>query len=172
MGNSARGAAVNSESNLTDYEKSILENVDEWGCHITTVVDPDGSDPPFSYSAGLEETFGSGEVIIIGFSTTLMGQIINMLADKLEAGLALTDGVSLGGLLSGFDMIAKEIPAERIVRENFNSSMWLHERVTGGALTKAFQLVWPDSRTGLFSWDASCPEDGIKLQPLIFEQVS
>jgi hypothetical protein len=171
MGNPAGGAAV-TEGNreLTDYERDILANVEEYGCHVTTVLDPEGDDPSFSYSTGFSETLDQGEVIIFGLDHKLMHRMINITMELCRDGLILSEGERIAGVLEGFDIVAREIPASAIDREHFNSAMWFHRRRYASELRSAFQIVWPGARQGLFPWEDGCDEYVVRIQPPLYER--
>lgn len=153
---------------LTEYEETILANVNEYGCHVTTVFDPDGNEPSFSYSTGFTQTVCQPEVIVFGLEPNLMGSIINSALNQCKSGVDLTNFARISGLLDGFDVIARTIPEARIERNYFNSAMWFHDREFGKKLQDVVQLVWPSSTTGLFPWDEGCHESVIEAQPVLY----
>lgn len=158
-----------SEQFLADYEIRILDNVATSGCHINCVFDPDGEDATFSYSAGFVKTVNQPEIICFGLPADLMGFMINETLAQCLGGLELTEGIRISGLLDAHDVVGKFIPQNRIVREYFNSAMWFHEHEFETELTKAMQLIWPDSDNGLFPWEVGCGQDVIDLQPALYE---
>ncbi len=153
-----------------DYEARILANVQEFGCHITTVADPDGGTPSFSYSTGFTRSVGQGEVIIFGLPSQLTGFMINETLSFCRDGLQLDDGVQIGGLLQGFDVVARTVHPASIVREHFNSAMWFHRREFGTDLDAAFQLVWPGALDGLYPWDEGASSEVREAQPPLYER--
>ncbi len=153
---------------LSDYEQDILENVARSGCHITVVIDPDQQDPPFAYSAGFPETAGQPEVIVFGLSTEMMTFMINKTLDQCEAGLVLSDGVEIEGLLRGHKVIAREVAARFIIRDYLASAIWYERHQTGRALERVIQLVWPGALDGLFPWDKGCDQQVRDLQPALY----
>jgi hypothetical protein len=140
-------------ADLSDYEKKILENIEQFGCHVTTVFDPDGDDPSYAYSSGFSTTVKQGEVIVFGLDHDVMHRVVNIVLDKCENGLELTDGLAITDVLEGFDVVARTIPEKRIDNEHFNSAKWFHRRIFGTELDRAFQIVWPGAVDGLFPWD-------------------
>ncbi|EIZ79776.1 hypothetical protein WSK_1666 [Novosphingobium sp. Rr 2-17] len=154
---------------LTDYERQILDNIERHGCHVTCVFDPDDNDVDFSYSAGFTYSLNQGEVIVFGLSRELMHSMVNeVMRQCRDESLVLSDGLSISGLIEGFDVIARIIPPQNIKREFFNSAMWHHLGRFGDGLSVAYQLVWPGAQQGLFPWEEGCHEDVIALQPPLY----
>ena len=153
------------KDNLTDYELEILANVESYGVHITTVA----ADPPFSYSAGFEQSYHCPETIVFGLGYDTMASMVNRLGDCHRDGKAFRDGEQVEGILNGFPVVLKAIPTERITRDHFNSAMWLHKHGSDQPLSQAMQIVWPCDQTGLFPWDPNCPADVIEAQPPLYE---
>lgn len=151
---------------LTDYERDILANVRDHGCHITSVSD----EPPFTYSAGFIETASQPEVIIFGLPSKLCASMINNLLRMCREGLELTDGGEIEGLLQAHRVIARAIDPDNIVRDHFNSAIWYEQRRTGRTLDRAMQLVWPGALDGLFPWDDGCSKEVRDLQPALYER--
>jgi hypothetical protein len=158
------------DEEFTDYERRILANIDEYGCHITYVFDPDDGGPDFCYSAGFSHSLGQGEVIVFGLPKDLMQSMVNgIMRQCKDDGLVLRDSLRVANLLEGFDVVVRSIPAHRIEREHFNSAMWHHVGKFGGRLETAYQVVWPGSQQGLFPWEPGCHQDVIALQPTLYE---
>ena len=157
---------VNSKISDAEYEAKIISNVEKFGCHVTTVFDPEGVEPSFTYSIGFTRSIGQGEVIVFGLSSNLMGFMINETLRQCRDGLRLAEGVRISGLLEDFDVVVRSIPQANITREHFNSALWFHRREFGTELEDAFQLVWPGAREGLFPWDDGSSCDA---QPALYE---
>ena len=153
---------------LSDFEQDILDNVANTGCHINVVIDPDQQDPPFAYSVGFTETSGQPEVIVFGLSADMMTFMINETLDQCEAGLALSDGVEIEGLLRGHKVVSREVATRFIIRDYLNSAIWYEQHRTGRALDRAIQLVWPGARDHLFPWDKGCDQQVRDLQPALY----
>jgi hypothetical protein len=154
---------------LADYELKILANVEKYGCHVTTVFDPENQDPSFAYSTGFTETAGQGEIIVFGLDHELMHRMINTILQSCRDGLSLTDGERIEGVLDGFDVIARQIPPTAIDREHFNSAIWFHRLRFGTELCSAFQIVWPGAQDGLFPGDDRCDQLVVGMQPALYK---
>jgi len=153
----------------TDYEREILKNVAEHGCHIRVVFDPEGDSPSHAYSAGVPETVGQPEVILFGLPNNVMHFMVNETLDQCREGLRLENGIEIEGLLDGHRCIARGVNPAFIVRDYFNSAMWLRRRLADEEPTRAFQIVWPGAIDGLFPWDPDCADDVRRLQPALYE---
>jgi hypothetical protein len=153
---------------LTDYELKIVKNVEDYGCHVSSVFDPDDVAPPFSYSVGFWETIGQPEVIILGLSSHMGLFAINETLRQCQAGLQLFDGQHIEWPYEEFDMmcVARPVDAKNLTREYFNSAIWYHSMRTGKPLEAALQLVWAYS--GLFPWDEGAPPELLEDQPLLY----
>ncbi|WP_373684371.1 DUF4262 domain-containing protein [Sphingomonas sp. R-74633] len=157
---------------LTDYERKIIANVRDYGCHITSVASAidEEWEPPFSYSTGFIATVGQPEVIVFGLDGKLCASMINMLLDMCRDGLMLADGIEIEDLLDGHRVVAREVTSDRIIREHFNSAIWYEKRRTGRMLDRALQLVWPGAMEGLFPWDEGCSDEVRDFQPALYER--
>lgn len=151
-----------------EYEQGILDNVREYGCHVTFVFDPDQEEPDFAYSVGFPETVGQPEVIIFGLPREVMHFVVNEVRRQCESGLELQDWTEIGDLLEGHACVVRRIPSQNIKREYFNSALWYHHERTGDVLEDAVQIVWPSAVSGLFPWEEGCHEDVRLLQPPLY----
>ncbi|CAN5364223.1 hypothetical protein BH10PSE13_BH10PSE13_18800 [soil metagenome] len=114
-----------------DFEREIIANVRDHGCHINYIFDPAGDEPAFAYSIGFPETVGQPEVIVFGLSMDIMKFMINETLRQCREGFRLEDDAELHGLLEGHDCVLAAIPAANITREYFNSAMWFRHLTAG-----------------------------------------
>lgn len=159
-----------SSTDLSAFEEKILSNVACHGCQVNFIFDPDGDDPSFSYSIGFPETVGQPEVIIFGLDRQVMHFMVNETLRICRMGFVLEDGVRIGGLLEGFECVAREVAPHNLVPDYFNSAMWFHRYQTGRDLERAVQIVWPGAVDGLFPWDAGSAQTVIDAQPALYER--
>lgn len=161
------------DERLSRQEQQILDNIEEFGCHITVVTPPDDADEEdeteerFAYSVGFRTTVSQPEVIVFGFSTELSAAVINGVLDMCREGLVLEDWKEIDGLLKDHPCIVREVEPEFLVPYYFNSAMWYaeHEREE---MTRAMQIVWPGVDDGLFPWDKGCSDAVRDLQPPLY----
>ena len=151
-----------------DYEKKLLRNIEEFGWQATSVFDPKGEDPNFTYSIGFTSTLEAPEFIVFGLPSDLMRSMLWEVFRQIEAGRAISDGDRLSGLLEDFDCVVREVHPDNIKPEYLNSAIWYWHRTGNEGLPPVFQVVWPGKNDGLFPWDVACPEIVRELQPPLY----
>lgn len=156
----------------SEYESEIVQHVKDFGCHVTTVFDPDEVAPTFSYSTGFWESVGQPEVILLGLPPQMGPFAINETLRQCQAGLQLFDGQRIGGLFEEFDVtcVSRTVGENNLVPAYFNSAIWYHEMRTGRPLDQAMQLVW--AYEGRFPWDDDAPAELFEDQPLLYSRAA
>lgn len=89
---------------MEKYEQDILSNIEEFGCSVTSVVDPDGTEPSFSYSIGIAKSSGAPELIVVGLSSKMGHWLVNEYNRRVRKGERFSEGVLYGGFLEGFEV--------------------------------------------------------------------
>jgi hypothetical protein len=154
------------ENDLTNYEREILQNIDEDGWHSTSVVDPHGNEPTFSYSVGFTRTLACPEFIVIGLGPKLMHSMLWETFRQIRGGKPPEEGAHWTGLLEGFHCISRVVHPTNVIRDWFNSAVWFWSRIErrDGPLN-AMQMVWPSRDSGKFPWETDCAQAVRDLQP-------
>lgn len=62
------------EQHDNEAEKFIFDTIAKYGWQIST-IESDGYSPSFAYTIGLTKTYNHPELIILGLSTKLMGEL-------------------------------------------------------------------------------------------------
>ena len=65
-----------------EWQQMVRDNVDKHGWFGTSVFDPDGKNPSFSYSVGFTKTLTAPDFIIFGLSRELMHSMLWSLFDQ------------------------------------------------------------------------------------------
>ena len=145
---------------LNDYEQSVLDNIAKHGWFCVMVgCNYEDEGPSFAYTVGFEQTLSSPECIIFGLPLELMHSMLWEVFRQVREGAVLSDGRRLSGLIEGFDCVSREVDSSKIEREYFNSALWhWGDPVERGRPMRAFQLVWPGSKDGLFPWQSGCAQ--------------
>ena len=148
---------------MKQYEENLLHHIEQFGCSVTSVVDPEGKEPSFSYSIGIAKSAGAPELIILGLGAELGHSLVNVYNNRVRAGERFSSGVLYIGFLEGFAV--QFSPVTREHREAYMlSACWLH----GGPDFEALQLVWP-STEGVWPWQSDASEWFRTNQPLLSE---
>lgn len=146
---------------MHDYERKILDHIEQFGCSVTSVFDPDDHNPPFSYSIGIARQTNAPELIIVGLESKLAHRLINQYNHRVTAGERFMPEVLYLGFLDGFAV--QFGPVARVHREDYlRSACWLHD----GPDFDALQLIWP-STSGVWPWDPSASDWLRENQPLL-----
>jgi hypothetical protein len=146
---------------MNEYEQNLLRHIEQFGCSVTSVFDPDEKEPPFSYSIGITKSCGAPELIIVGLNSKLGHAVVNLYNDKVRAGERFVPGVLYTGFLEGFPVQFSPVTKEN--RESYmTSACWLH----GGPSFEALQLIWPNTE-GVWPWEPRASEWLRANQPLL-----
>jgi hypothetical protein len=137
---------------LNEHEQWMVANVEEHGCAIISVFDPDHEIPDFAYSIGFPESLEQGDVLISGLDLDMMKRLINDAYALCRDGFRLADFARTSELFSSVDCVVREIAKEHLRGEYMTSALWYAESIQGEPFKSAYQLVWPD-KAGLFPWE-------------------
>lgn len=143
---------------MNEAEKKIVENIDEFSCHVTSVFDPEGEKPSFTYSTGLTKSLGVPELIIVGLSSDLAQSIVNSYRDRVKEGEDFKNNEFYSGFLEGFDVTFDAVSEDNKV-EYLLSSVWFYD-----GDFEAVQLIFPTT-TGIWPWESDATESFKELQP-------
>lgn len=148
---------------VNDYERNVLANIEKYGCNVTSVFDPDGNLPPFSYSIGITMSCGAPEVIVVGLNGQLGQSLVNEYNRRAAGGETFVFDVPYLGFLEGFPV--QFGPVSRQHREAYmRSACWLHDTPDFTAV----QLIWP-SKLGAWPWDPDASDWLRANQPILAE---
>jgi hypothetical protein len=146
---------------MNDYEGNIHRHIEEFGCSVTSVFDPDAKTPPFSYSIGVAKTTSQPELIVIGLRSELSHWIVNEYNRRAQTGEEFVPGKRYEGFLEGFDV--QFGPVSREHRDEYmRSATWLH----GSPDFSALQLIYPNT-SGVWPWDDDADEWFRANQPIL-----
>src|SRR4051812_26431074 len=85
--NESLGVTMKQPGASTDYERTLIENVERFGWHCTSVVpNADLAAVPFSYTVGMYRSFGQPEFLILGLDAETAHSILGVLANAAAKG--------------------------------------------------------------------------------------
>lgn len=150
---------------MNEAEIKIMENIDEYGCHVTSVFDPKEKDPNFTYTVGITKKENQPELIILGLRSELAHWIANEYNRRVQEGERFYEERFYSGFLNGFEVCFK--PVARKFKEEFMLSCnWLYQ----GTDYVALQLIFP-TVDGVWPWEPTSSDSFKLLQPS-FQEVS
>jgi hypothetical protein len=123
---------------LSDYENGLLDKVEEFGCIILHVQDPNDTRPQFSYSIGLQDTRHVPEMITCGLPAETAQAALNDAAELLATGLNLTEGRH-EGIVGNVEAEFRPVDPKWIANL-MRSAIWFN----GSSDFPVLQLVFPD----------------------------
>ena len=142
-------------------EQRILDDIEQFGCHVTSVFDPDQAEPSFSYSIGLTKSLGIPEVIVVGVRPELGHALINLYMDRARSGESFSLGIPYPGFLTGFSVYFRQVIEEN--RKAFMlSANWLYN----GTDYSALQIVYPTT-DGVWPWEPAATDWFRTNQPML-----
>jgi hypothetical protein len=144
-----------------EHEDRIGSCIEQYGCFVLSVADPDGVEPPFAYSIGIALDSGHPEAIVFGLSPNLGAWVINEYNRLVRAGKKFRPGVAYKGFLDGFPVYVE--PADSTKAEDF---MYACNRLYGGFGYPVVQIVIPTT-AGVWPWERSASTAFRKAQPLL-----
>ena len=142
-------------------EQRILDDIEQFGCHVTSVFDPDQVEPSFSYFIGLTKTLGVPEVILVGVRPELGHSLVDIYTDRSRSGESFLPGIPYLGFLSGFPVYFRPV-LETHRSAYMLSATWLY----GDTDYQALQIVYPTT-DGVWPWDPASSDWFRNNQPLL-----
>jgi hypothetical protein len=154
---------------LDKNEQKVVDDIQQFGCHVSLVFDEKGELPDFAYSIGFPVTVGQPEVIVYGLKRELMHSMVNSIHRQCADGLTLKDDLAILDLIEGFECVARRVVDPEAIKEHFGWAIWYHRSQHGKELKEAYQIVWPGAQQGLYPWQSGCDEFVISQQPALYE---
>ena len=93
---------------MNQAEIKIMGNIEEYGCHVTSVFDPKEEDPNFTYTVGINKQESRPEVIILGLRSELSSWIANEYNRRVQEGEIFTSKLST---ITSLDSTSSIIPS-------------------------------------------------------------
>lgn len=147
-----------------DFDRTHMGYIDNHGLAVISVFDPAGQSPSFAYSAGLLETRGIPELIVIGLDPELMHRLVNAYARRLHDGEVFECGVDIPGFLVGFpvQLIDCDTANPVLYEDYLRWTAWYY-----GQEFPVRQLVWPFKKSGHYPWQLDADDALRHLQPVL-----
>ena len=144
---------------MNESEKEIVSNIEEYGCHVTSVFDPKEIDPDFTYTIGINQKQNKPELLILGLRHKLGAWVANEYNRRIQKGEEFLVGEYYDGFLEGFQVTFQNV-AQKYKSEFMLSCDWLY----GGTEYPPLQLIYPNVN-GVWPWSEEASENFKTLQP-------
>ncbi|WP_460807803.1 DUF4262 domain-containing protein [Nocardioides salsibiostraticola] len=162
-----------------DFDRATIDTVLRHGWQVVTVsedvaccvqgeeghigheeLDPG---PAFAYTVGLGHRAGHPDLLMTGLDLGVMHQALNVVSERILAGLRIVPGQVLEDVLAGVPVVVEQVtPAG--ASEAVAWSGWFHRRPPEGLM-----LVWP-TRSGVFDWQPGAPNTLREAQPALWRE--
>jgi hypothetical protein len=145
-----------------DHDRAILGDIRRVGWSVIQIEpdDEEDSGPLYSFSVGLFHTHNHPEIILLGLSHEVAGQIINDVGAAVAAGQQIESGRTYDDFAS-VPLAFVEVDRAHY-REYVGYALWLY----GGPAFPMLQCVWP-LKSGHFPWDRGYDKGGAAIQPFL-----
>ncbi|MGE0329161.1 MAG: DUF4262 domain-containing protein [Ramlibacter sp.] len=144
-----------------EYFARVARDVSKYGCHIVSVFDPEGEEPDFSYSVGVQQTSRAPEVIVLGLRAELAAFVINEYNRRVRAGKRFRRGKRYAGFLDGFPVYFEPVRASRLKEYTLGC-----DRFYGDETYAVMQIIYPTTK-GVWPWNKTAPESFKCHQPML-----
>ena len=147
----ASGIAV-PPGHLDPIERKFVDDIAEFGCHITAVHGEGDIDNGFAYSTGLFSNYGHPEIIVFGQNQVWQQSVINAALGDIKQGKSFRDGEICDDFIPPFKITFRAVPTQTYP-SYMGWSIWYYDTFhPDNAAFEATQLVWPDKQHR-FPWD-------------------
>ena len=146
-----------------DYERKLVANIAKYGWQCTSVRSPedDTDSVNFSYTIGLNSSYGQPEFIIFGLPVETAHSILSLVADAAASGKPIDVSQPSSTLIKNYEVVFVPVPRDQF-SEYLGSVIWWEQ----GKDFAAVQIIWPD-KNGLFPWHLNAPESFKMSQPIL-----
>lgn len=134
------------QTKLEPDEAKLLDDVEEYGCHIIQVRE-EGGFPGWSYTVGLSDVLGCPELIVVGLKDGVAHSLLNESARRLQQDFRFEQGSRAQDLLANVECGFRQVE-KRWLRQTMGYAVWFY----GGDDFSALQCVYPDLNNHL-PWD-------------------
>ena len=139
----------------------LAANIKQHRWLVFNIMEGTETEPAFSYTVGLFETFGHPEVVISGVKQEAVMNILNEIGHGVSKGLKREPGVLYDDVLDDYPCVFKPVPSQ-LYEAYFGRALVFYE----GPAFPVLQCVWPDALKR-FPGD---PGYTLSTQEVLFEQ--
>ena len=145
----------------TENDKRVADDIAKYGCHVVSVFDPEGKQPPFSYSIGIQGTSGAPEAIVIGVRPELGHYMVNEYNAQVRKGVRFERAKQYPGFLEGFNVYVEPAKAALLAEYTLGCNRYYE-----GADYSVVQLIYPTT-AGVWPWHKAASMRFKANQPML-----
>ena len=149
------------QCSLEADEKKLVEDVEEFGCHIINVREENGV-VGWGYTIGVYEATRQPEIIVVGLKPDTAHSVLNECARRSKDGARFEDGHREKDLLMNVDCEFRQVE-HRWLRQLMGYAVWFY----GGDDFPAVQCIYPDL-SNRFPWQDGFDSSWRDRQALLF----
>ena len=142
------------------HEQKVIDDVAEYGWHCVNIL-ADGEDGPYSFTVGLQKSYGHPELIIFGLPSGVSHEILSLAAEAIQRGQPIDLESSTDEFLNDYECVFVPVPVAEY-HQHVGYCRWYYE----GNDFLLYQIVWP-SRDGHFPWHPAATESFRSNQPVL-----
>ncbi len=150
------------EDKWEKHHKKLVDNIENFGLQVMHVL-ADESEPRFSYSIGLFQSYKHPEIIIIGLKQELSHILINNMAEEIKNGQIYLPLNYYPDILDDF-----ECYFVRVNTSNYDEYVGQAQQYYRGDDFPLIQCIYPTIK-GIFPWEEDWPQNIKDLQPILGE---
>lgn len=145
---------------MDERDQKALNNIEEYGCHVLSVLEGEGK-PPFTYSIGINKKQNKPDIVILGLKAELALSVANNYKDRLLKGEEIVPGKYYDGFLGNFDVCFI-----RVSKKHYDEYFGWAQRLHRGDDFNVLQMIWPTT-DGTWPWDEEKSEFYKWAQPIL-----
>jgi hypothetical protein len=142
-------------------EKKLVDDVENYGCHIIHVRE-EGGLPGWSYTIGFYETYHQPEIITVGLKDDVAQYLLNEIADRLKNGLQIHEGLRQSELLEKVECEFRKVEEREELGGVVGYASWFY----GDNPFPVFQCIYPDMENR-FPWEEGFDQSWRSRQALL-----
>jgi len=147
---------------VDDIERNVIRDVADPGWHVAHVP-PEGETPGWSFTIGLQHTFGHPEIVVFGVPHEVAHDLLNLAGEAIASGRAYEVGPVYLDFLEDYGCVFRDVRAAWF-GPFLGLAVWFYR----GLDFPVRQLFWP-SRDHAYPWDAHASDSLKATQPLLYE---
>jgi len=141
-------------------EQKVIDDIAKFGWHCVNIL-PEGDLGPYSFTIGLQQTYGHPELIIFGLPSNVAHEVLTVAVGFIQIGNPIDLSLPTDLLLEGYPCVFVKVP-ESQYHEQVGFCRWYYQ----GNAFGLHQIVWP-TRDGHFPWHPSVSEPFRANQPVL-----